>query len=98
MDDTDFARLFRLDGVGQVLVTVDEHEEEEVPCLTFRLSDIGGIGTSLRVTSKYMDEPDDDEAYRRTRVAMNALTEDEVRAILKSAITFRQSLIDKPLT
>lgn len=98
MDDTDFARLFRLDGVGQVLVTVDENEEEEAPCLTFRLGDVGGFGTTLRLTSRYKDEPDDDEAYRRTRAAMQALDEDKVRDILKTAIDFRQSLIDKSST
>ncbi|QEU08202.1 hypothetical protein [Paracoccus yeei] len=93
----DFARLFRIEGIGQVLVTIDEDEESEKPCLCFRLPSVGGLNPSYSITSNFPDGMPDDVIEQHMREALAGVTEDMILAESRSMMDMVRA-ITQPTT
>ena len=66
---SDFAKLFEAEGIGQILATLDENDDED-PCVTFRIPDTAGCRLQMSVgfqASSY------DLAERKALAFFNAL-------------------------
>ena len=86
----DFAKLFRVDGIGQVLAEVEEHPEHEVPCVRFRIPDAGDVFLEMRLSTVTDDY---DKAESIAREIFGALTEDNIGATVKDLVAARDNLL-----
>lgn len=88
MDGNDFARLFRAEGIGQILATVEENDDER-PCLKFRIPDTewGVLTCSVSAST------DDYDAAEQFAYAMlKNLTEEAAVTSVKPLIEFRDRI------
>lgn len=88
-DATDFAKLFSIEGVGQVLATLDE-DDEDCPCVRFRIPDHRGMILTCALSVRTEDY---DRAEAMARSMFDALDEDNVRKSVQPLINVRDKLI-----
>lgn len=79
----DFAKLFKVEGIGQILATLNENEDG-MPCVTFRIPDTQDI---MLECSVYMSTDDYEKAEAHAIAVFNALDE-------ASAVKTVQELVD----
>lgn len=85
----DFAKIFTVDGIGQILVTLDENDNG-VPCVTFRIPDaFDCIMTTSR--SRSSGDYDDQEAFARKM--FDSLDEDEAVKSVQVLVAARHSFL-----
>lgn len=94
MDPNDFARLFRLDDVGQVLVTIEVHEETEMPAIRYRIPDAGGIGLTTTVSYNFREGVTFEKASELVFASLRDMTEDDVRDAVKDMAQMRTFILE----
>lgn len=77
---TDFAKLFRVDGIGQILITTGENEEGD-PCVIIRIPDTPDAILETLIVEEGMDY---DKAAEICKSIFDAT--DEAGAIKASAV------------
>lgn len=94
MDPTDFARLFRLEGAGQVLVTIEEHEDDETPCLKFRIPDAEGIGLSVTLSYNFREGLTHAEQHNHIWSDLSKIDETKLREVVGGLIQMRTFILE----
>lgn len=94
----DFARLFRIDGIGQVLAVLEDGETddgEECECLTLRIPDAGDVA---RITYSIKAVGMSSERGRAfTREIFDALTVEGVAKAIEPMVRAKASLLGEGL-
>ena len=86
----DFAKLFRVDGIGQILAVLDEGEDEK-PCIRFRIPDCNGAFLTVALS---FGGPDYDTAEMHARKVFEHITESSATASVKQLIELRDALLN----
>lgn len=94
MDPNDFARLFRLDDVGQVLVTIEQHEEDETPCLKFRIPDADGVGLSVTLSYNFREGLTYAEQCSHVWSDLSKIDEAKLREVAGGLIQMRTFMLE----
>lgn len=87
----DFCKLFRVDGIGQILATVVEAGDVEVPALELRIPDHGGMIRRVSLTWPSLDY---DEAEEAAYAALAALDEDGAKGMAGPILSLSARLSD----
>lgn len=88
-EGSDFAKLFRLPGVGQVLVTLDE-DDDEYPCVVFRIPDVSDF---MLTQAMAFTGDDRDLAWQSAQQAFDRVTEENVQYAIRSLVAARDRLL-----
>lgn len=89
MKSQDFAKLFVVEGIGQILVTLSETEYGD-PCLTLRIPDAGDFGMSLDIAFENLSLS---AAEARAREVFDAIDAEKAAAGVKPLIELRDQLL-----
>jgi hypothetical protein len=84
----DFAKLLRVEGIGQVLATIDEDDDGN-PVLHFRIPDEGQAMLQMGMSFPH---PDYDKGAALAREAMAKLTEENAAAVVRLLVETRDRL------
>ncbi|WP_435170760.1 hypothetical protein [Falsirhodobacter sp. 1013] len=85
----DFAKLFHVDGIGQVLAELEEHPDTELPCVRFRIPDASDVTLEMRLSPNGMSY---EAAEAFARKCFDGLTAENAGAVVKELTDARDGL------
>lgn len=95
----DFARLFRIHGIGQVLAVTETKSEydddEECECVTFRIPDAGDVATLTYFIKAHGMDATKGKAF--TRDILEKLTHDNVAKVIQPLVEAKAKLLGEGL-
>lgn len=86
---SDFAKLFRLDGVGQVLVTLAENDDG-IPAVHFRIPDQDDCEIEMSMTVAGSDDYDSAEGFAQN--VFDAVCEGNIAKTIAPLIKIRDKM------
>lgn len=81
-----FAKLFCIEGVGQVLVTLDQNEDEK-PAVIFRIADVGDYQFSMNLCRQGGGDFDAEQQFAET--CFDAVCDENILATIKPLLEAR---------